>query len=271
MKITPLEIRQKTFEKAFRGLDKDEVQAYLQSLSQEWERMQDEMKDLKSKLEASEKEVKKLREVESSLFKTLKTAEDTGATLIDQAQKTAELHLREAQFRADTLLSEAKSKAESTIEEAEMIARETMEEMEERLKMMAHAYKSIENFKEDLLAGIKSYATDSLEKIDRTRTQLKSFDVDSELIRIRKETKRFLNDRAADNFKGDMLKIESAPEISSVTVEISQETTYEETTTPEPEAEAPVQETEPQPEPEKEEAPTPKKPKVQSSFFDDIE
>ena len=35
MKITPLEIRQKTFEKAFRGLDKDEVSAFLLTLSQE--------------------------------------------------------------------------------------------------------------------------------------------------------------------------------------------------------------------------------------------
>ena len=44
MKITPLEIRQKTFEKVFRGYEKDEVNAYLQSLSMEWERMLDENK-----------------------------------------------------------------------------------------------------------------------------------------------------------------------------------------------------------------------------------
>ena len=45
MKITPLEIRQKTFEKSFRGLDKDEVNAFLLSLSHEWERMLDENKE----------------------------------------------------------------------------------------------------------------------------------------------------------------------------------------------------------------------------------
>ena len=42
MKITPLDIRQKTFEKAFRGLDKDEVNAFLLTLSQHWEKMMDE-------------------------------------------------------------------------------------------------------------------------------------------------------------------------------------------------------------------------------------
>ncbi|MFO0266274.1 MAG: DivIVA domain-containing protein, partial [Cyclobacteriaceae bacterium] len=83
MKVTPLEIRQKTFDRTLRGYDKDEVNAYLLSLSQEWERMQDECKEYKFKLDAAEREVTKLREVETSLFKTLKTAEDTGASVIE--------------------------------------------------------------------------------------------------------------------------------------------------------------------------------------------
>ena len=41
MKITPLEIRQKNFEKKLRGYDKDEVSAFLLSLSNEWERLVD--------------------------------------------------------------------------------------------------------------------------------------------------------------------------------------------------------------------------------------
>ena len=90
MRITPLEIRQKSFERQLRGYDKDEVTAFLMTLSQEWERLQDEVKEYKIKLESSEREVGKLREVESSLYKTLKTAEDTGASVIDQAKKAAE-------------------------------------------------------------------------------------------------------------------------------------------------------------------------------------
>jgi len=111
MKVTPLEIRQKTFERTLRGYDKDEVNAFLLSLSQEWERMNDEIKEMKMKFENSEREVSKLREVETSLFRTLKTAEDTGANVVDQAKKTAELHVREAQISANALLNEAKDKA----------------------------------------------------------------------------------------------------------------------------------------------------------------
>jgi cell division initiation protein len=127
MKITPLEIRQKAFEKVLRGYDKDEVNAFLQTLSQEWERLMDENKEVRIKQEATEREVAKLREVESSLYRTLKTAEDTGANVIGQANKTAELILRENQMRADSILNEAKMKSKNTIEEAEMISNDRVE------------------------------------------------------------------------------------------------------------------------------------------------
>ena len=56
MRITPFEIRQKTFEKNFRGYEKDEVNAFLLTLSQEWERISDENKELRIRLETTERE-----------------------------------------------------------------------------------------------------------------------------------------------------------------------------------------------------------------------
>ena len=181
MKITPLEIRQKSFEKAFRGLDKDEVQAYLTSLSQEWERILDENKELRIKLESALKEVEKLREVENSLFKTLKTAEDTGANMIGQAEKTAQLHLKEAQMNADAILHEAQNKARKTIEESDMQARDAMGEMEDQLKSLAQAYRTLESYRDDLVAGLKSMANDVLDKSTRVATQAKHFDIENQI------------------------------------------------------------------------------------------
>src|SRR5690606_21201020 len=128
MRITPLEIRQKSFEKHFRGYDKDEVNAFLLTLSQEWERIVDENKEFRIKLEAAEREVSKLREVEGSLFKTLKTAEDTGANVVEQAKQAAELHLKESRIKADGILNEARLKAKNTVDEAELRAREILVE-----------------------------------------------------------------------------------------------------------------------------------------------
>lgn len=192
MRITPLEIRQKSFEKVLRGYDKDEVNAFLQSLSQEWERNLDDVKELRIKLEATEREVSKLREVESSLFKTLKTAEDTGASVIEQANKTAELILRENQINADAMIREAKAKAKNTIEEAEAISRQMLTEMEERLKMLGQHYKNLELHKENLLADLKRLAGETIERVERAKAASREFDPDQHLALAKRETKKSL-------------------------------------------------------------------------------
>ena len=167
MIITPLEIRQKVFEKAFRGYDKDEVTAFLNSLSLEWERVHELNKELKYKLESSEKEVLKLREVESSLFKTLKTAEETGASMVEQANKTAELHMRETEMKADALMSEAKSRARSIIEEAEAKAREIVGDMEERAKELMQEFKELHSNKASLVSDLRLLGQEIMEKVNR--------------------------------------------------------------------------------------------------------
>ena len=190
MRITPLEIRQKTFEKNFRGYEKDEVHAFLTTLSQEWERIVDENKELKFKFEATEREIQKLREVESSLYKTLKTAEDTGASVVDQARKAAELHLRESQMNADQLINEAKAKAKDTIEESEMRAKQIVADMEDRVKNLIEQYKKLESTRDDMISELKRLASEVLEKADRAKSSTKDFHADSHLSAVRREARK---------------------------------------------------------------------------------
>jgi cell division initiation protein len=201
MRVTPLDIRQKTFEKNFRGYEKDEVHAFLLTLSQEWERILDENKELRIKLEATEREVTKLREVESSLYKTLKTAEDTGANVIEQARMAADLHLRESQMQAEAILNEAKTKARNTIEESDTRAKEILAEMEDRLKVLVENYKSMEASRDDLLTSIKHLATDALERVERARSNIKEFDPDKHLASAKREAKRVAFPNSIDTDK----------------------------------------------------------------------
>jgi cell division initiation protein len=241
MKITPLEIRQKAFEKVLRGYDKDEVNAFLQTLSQEWERMMDETKEARFKLESTEREVSKLREVESSLFRTLKTAEDTGASVIEQATKTAELILRENQLNADAMLSEAKTKAKNTIEEAEMISRQMLDEMEERLKTMGQQYKTLELHRDNLLSDMKRLAGETIERVDRAKASTRDFDPDRHLALAKRESRKALFPNA----------------------EIEKEIKSALPTIPPPPP--------PAPEPVKIMANVEQQPRLQKSFFDDIQ
>ncbi len=187
MRVTPLEIRQKTFEKHFRGYDKDEVNGFLLTLSQEWERIVDENKELRIKLEATEREVTKLREVEMSLYKTSKTAEDTGANVIEQARAAADLHLKESQMKANAIMNEAKTKAKDTLDEAEERAKLILVEMEDRLKVMADNYKKLETSREELISDLRRLANDTLDRIQRARQVSKDFDPDKYISEARKE------------------------------------------------------------------------------------
>ncbi len=192
MKITPLEIRQKSFEKHFRGYDKEEVHAFLLTLSQEWERVLDEHKDLRNKLENAEREVMKLREVETSLFKTLKTAEDTGANVIEQARVAADLHLRESQLRADEMINEAKMKANDTIDEAEQRSKMVLADMEERLRHMIEDYKKLESNREHILIELKRISEDIIDRVERARKVQHDFDADKHLAQTRAEIKKVI-------------------------------------------------------------------------------
>jgi cell division initiation protein len=174
MKITPLEIRQKTFEKAFRGLDKDEVQAFLLTLSQQWEKMNDENKELKVKLEHANHEVQKMREVESSLYKTLKTAEDTGNSMVEQASKSAELKIREAQLKADELLSEARQKARSLVEDAFKQCDTVISDMQGQVKNMVEEHQRLEGYLDTFVRDLQNLATDALDKVEKSRAKPKA-------------------------------------------------------------------------------------------------
>ncbi|UXP30666.1 DivIVA domain-containing protein [Reichenbachiella agarivorans] len=171
MKITPLEIRQKSFEKAFRGINKEEVHAFLLSLSHEWERLLDEKKGLSTQVEKLEKEVQKLREVENTLFKTLKTAEDTGASVVDQANKMAELHMRETQINAEALMNDAKNKARAMIDRAEDQAKEIINEMTNEVKELEEDYRIIENQRDNVISQLRVLSGDMMNKVEKIKHQ----------------------------------------------------------------------------------------------------
>jgi cell division initiation protein len=177
MKITPLEIRQKTFERNFRGYDKEEVDAFLTTLSQEWERVVEEHKELRYKLEIAEREVSKLRDVESSLFKTLKTAEDTGTVMVEQASKKADLHIREAELKAETILNDARAKSRELQDRADDRAEKILQAMERRVKEMEQNYRMLESYRDNLLSDLLVLANNTLERVEQAENKIRKHDL----------------------------------------------------------------------------------------------
>jgi cell division initiation protein len=173
MKLTALDIRQKTFEKSFRGVDRDEVQAFLTTVSQQWERMGDENRELRLKLEHAQQDVQKMREVESSLYRTLKTAEDTGNNITEQAQREADLRIREAQFQAEGILSEARQRAREVVDGAYQQAEKTVADMQREVSGLGQECQRLEQQLDSLVRDLHHLASDALDKVEKARTRPK--------------------------------------------------------------------------------------------------
>lgn len=167
MKITPIEIRQHTFEKGLRGYKAEDVDAFLSSLSQEWERQNSDYKMLKMQLELAEKELGKLKEVEMTLFRTLKTAEDTSTQITDQANKAAEQFLSEARQKADDMLADARKRSALMVQDAENQARYLKDNILNDLKVLEHDFRALESYKENLAVQIRALASNANDSVDR--------------------------------------------------------------------------------------------------------
>ena len=165
MIIAPLEIRQKTFLRGFRGYEKEEVDTFLNSLSQEWEKIIEANKDLKRKLEQAENESQKLKAVESSLFRTLKTAEDASTSIIAQAEQNATERIEQSESIAQALINEATLKSEEIIAEAEMRSKSSLSNLDVKVSGLRTEVKELESLKTKFISELSKVAQNTLDRI----------------------------------------------------------------------------------------------------------
>jgi cell division initiation protein len=167
MRITPLEIRQHTFDKSFRGYDTESVDAFLLSLSQEWERIAEDLRQSKQQLEVSEREIIRMKEIENSLFKTLKAAEDAQQEINAKAQLEADKITDKANAEVSDIIGEAQKQANMIISEAENKAKFLVSDAVNDLKNYERDFKAMERYKDFLVVELKRFANDTLDKVTK--------------------------------------------------------------------------------------------------------
>lgn len=265
MKITPLDIRQKTFEKQIRGYDKDEVSSFLIYLSQEWEKVMEEKNMLQIKYEQADKESRKLREIEDSLFKTLKNAEDTGVSIIEHAKKTADLILKEAQMNADLMESDSKGKARNVLEQAENQSKEIIEDLKDEVRLLIESYSFLVNQRDIILKNIKNLANDTLENVRQNQDEFNKIDLSVHTQRVKELQRRGSYQSTSNSPSEEQPSPSLGAELHS-SPEISEENAIEEKPAPfhskEEEATNPIEKEEPSDKP---------KEKNSGSFFDQFD
>jgi cell division initiation protein len=111
MKISPINIKKQEFNKSVRGFDKDEVQAYLEKLADEFESLQTENDSLKKELEQANSKLVEFRKIEKSLQETLLKAQESSSRSIESTKKQTGLMIKEAEIKASQVLEKARENA----------------------------------------------------------------------------------------------------------------------------------------------------------------
>lgn len=111
MRLSPLNIKKQEFSKKFRGIDPDEVQAFLEKIADDWEELQTENDALKKQVEENSVQLNEYRRIEKSLQDTLLKAQENSSKTIESTKKQASLMLKESEIKAQQLIDKAKENA----------------------------------------------------------------------------------------------------------------------------------------------------------------
>ncbi|MBN1543537.1 DivIVA domain-containing protein [candidate division KSB1 bacterium] len=108
MKLTPLDIRKQEFKRILRGLDPDEVEAFLGMVADEFEMLIREKNQLNDELIKLRTQLKDYQQVESTLRDTLVRAQNTVEESRANSRREAEIIIHEAELQAEHIIKEAK-------------------------------------------------------------------------------------------------------------------------------------------------------------------
>ncbi|MEQ9103637.1 MAG: DivIVA domain-containing protein [Rhodothermales bacterium] len=109
MKLSSLDIRKQEFSRSLRGYDLDEVDAFLNLISTQWQELTDELRRSEEKVREQQLKLDHYMKVEEALEEALKTARSSARQTLEHAEKRASDTLKESESRAQAILREAES------------------------------------------------------------------------------------------------------------------------------------------------------------------
>ncbi len=107
MKLSPLDIKKQEFAHGFRGYDTDEVDAFLDLLTQQWQQQQETERRLGDRVRELEAKLDHYEKVEEALQEALQTARESSHRVINNAEEKARLIIEDAEQRADRITKNA--------------------------------------------------------------------------------------------------------------------------------------------------------------------
>lgn len=139
MKLTPIDIAHKSFNKKMMGLDADEVMDFLQQVAQAMEALTHERNSLREALREKDLSLLEYKERDSVLKSTIATATQMADRLRADAEREAKLIITDAQQKAEIITRDSRDSMKKMYQEVNDLKRVRMQ-FEANLKAMAQAH-----------------------------------------------------------------------------------------------------------------------------------
>ena len=107
MNITPLDITQKQFAKAFRGYEREEVEGFLSLVAVEFEALIKEVNALREDNQRKVEELAEHKSRERALQETLVAAQKASEEIREAARKESEITISDAELQAEKIVQAA--------------------------------------------------------------------------------------------------------------------------------------------------------------------
>ena len=122
--ITPIEIQNKEFRRAFRGYSEDEVDDFLKIVTEDFEALYKENMDLQEKVTLYQEQVSRYKSIEETLNATLITAQSAAEDTCVAANKKAKIIVEEAQLQSKHIIDETNNRILGLKKEYDNLVRE---------------------------------------------------------------------------------------------------------------------------------------------------
>jgi len=144
MRITPIDIQEQKFKIVFRGYDKAEVDAFLDTVATEMEDLLRENSFIKEEIDRLNKEVERLKAMEDTLKDTIISAQKMSEDFKETARREAENIVAEARVRAEKILFDAERRVSELTSELVKVSGKAVEIRETVKALLSSFLENIE-------------------------------------------------------------------------------------------------------------------------------
>ncbi len=160
MKLVPVDIAHKSFNKKIMGYDENEVAAFLSKVAEEVDSLIREVNRLKETLREKDLQVLEYRDRDKVLKDTITSAQQMSEKMVKEAEREAKLIINDANQKADMIGRDSRDQLKNIYRDISELKR-TKLQFEANVKSLIHAHLSLIENKNEF------FNTDLLNKVDK--------------------------------------------------------------------------------------------------------